>query len=245
MDLVIGYVGMACSGKDTASKAVLQPLFEQSSEVVLEVEDKENAVKGKAGVLHGKSIVVWHVPLALGVKLEFVEEQAKLGIDIDLQRLLYDGPYKCKFREDLIRIGDGNRNNIHPLYWIHKVQKIIEHLRETYKQYDVHVFQITDMRYENEAPEFEAYCYDNNMSMLSIKMSVRLATLLSRMPAEDVAIFMQRHRNNKSERNVKRVHADIELDNNGDIFALGMQIRATVLPVLNTILLGSPDTPHG
>jgi dephospho-CoA kinase len=231
MNMILGYVGYACSGKDTASK-LLEKLIIECSNSAVKLEDPTTLI---TGTLVDERLIIWHVPLALGVKLEFVEEQNKLGISVDLRKLLYDSEYKCQFRKQLIEIGDGRRNTVHPLYWIHKAQENIKHLLQQYPDQQ-HIFQITDMRYQNEIPEFENYAYANNISMLSIKVEASLHLILARMAKPGVIDYMQRHRLNNSEINVKRIAADIVLNNNNSTRQLEKDIKVQVLPIMGLIL---------
>ena len=239
MNIIIGYAGYACSGKDTASKALENLILKQAKDVI-KIEDPTTLVAGTLCTAADEAIILWHVPLALGVKLEFVEEQKELGVQIDLRRLLYDSEYKCQFRKGLIAIGDGRRNTVHPLYWIHKVQKIIEHLAKEYPD-QKHIYQITDMRYQNEIPEFEDYVYANGISMLSVKVLTRLDVIIDRMLSSGVVDFMRMHRLNPSEKNIKRVEADIEINNNTTKRALKKQIQTQMLPVVSMILFGDKN----
>lgn len=234
MDIILGYVGYACAGKDTAAKLLKKTIIQHFSNTVT-IEDPETLVTGTYCNDNDNELIIWHVPLALEVKREFVAEQAAKDIVIDLRRLLYDSEYKCQFREDLIAIGDGRRNTVHELYWIHKAQKIIEHLRQQHPS-KKHIFQVTDMRYHNEIPEFETFAHNNKMSMLSTKLNTRLEVLITRMTRSGLVDFMRVHRLNNSERNIKRIEADIMLDNNKTIKHLQKQIQMQILPLLGLIL---------
>ena len=235
MNLIIGYVGSAFSGKDTSSKE-LKALLTKDAQSANSVIDDKTQLIGEQLDYTNKNITIWHTPLALAVKMEFVEEQAALGIQIDLKGLLYDEHYKNRFRADLIRIGDGKRETVHPLYWINKVQKLVEQLEAVYSN-TTNIFQVTDMRYENEVPEFEKYCYArSNINMLSVKIHASLNNVLKRMPIKHATEYAQKHRLNQSERNIKRVQGDINLDNNGTLSDLREQIAEQIIPVVDIIL---------
>lgn len=237
MNLILGYVGNAYSGKDTTSNIITEQFFGalQISGKRQGLRDTETNVAGNFATMGSKDkIIVWHTPLALEVKREYVAENP--GVILD--KLLYDPAYKSQHREGLIAVGDGRRENVDPLYWIKKVQATIQYLLQKYADYKHHIFNITDMRYENELPAFEDYCYRANTPILSFKLNTSFSTILKRMPQSDIAEYARKHKNNPSERHVKRVHADIELDNNGTLEELKQQISKEALPALRTILFG-------
>jgi len=241
MNLIIGYVGRAFAGKDTCSKELKQLFIDTSA--TDKIIDPVTRLIGEKLVHIGQEMIFWHLPLALAVKMEFVEEQAEKGIQISLEGLLYDEHYKNNYRADLIRIGDGRRETIDPLYWIEKVKVILAEIEKRFPQY-ISVFQVTDMRYENEVPEFEKFAeLRGDLNMLSIKVNTELATVLARMPAKNAISYAKKYRLNKSERNIKRIAADIEVDNNSSIENLQKQIKALILPVIRAILSPEENEP--
>ena len=240
MNLVLGFVGSAYAGKDTTSETATEQIFNsiQISGKRQGFRDTITNVSGSYATMGSKEkIMVWHTPLALEVKREYVQENPTVSLD----KLLYDAAYKSQHRDGLIRIGDGRRETVDPLYWIKKVQITIKDLMNRFPEYDHQVFSITDMRYENELPHFEAYCYESNIPILSLKIATDLSTIMKRMPQGDIAQYARKHKNNPSERNVKRVHADMEINNNGTLEQLKTQVKDKAIPVVRTILFGFTD----
>jgi hypothetical protein len=245
MKVAMGYVGTAYSGKDTTNEMVVDAIVNDGvrGDNVVKGVDADTCVGFRHGNLFGKKengrVICFHLPLALEVKREYIKQQAAKGIVLSLQDLLTNSVVKAAHREGLIAIGDGYRKEIDPLYWLKRVEEIIDALTNhvAYRDFEHMMFSVTDMRYENELPHMEKSCWARGMSMLSVKMTTPLGVSLSRMKQSDAQRYAREYKNNDSERNVKRVAGDIGIDNSGTLQDLRELVVEHVVPVLKLMLL--------
>lgn len=232
MDIILGYIGGANVGKDTAN-GIVKNLVRNASCYDKEIEERGYCPETFAGVsVIGGKIGFFYIPLALEVKKEY----AKQNLGVDLVRLFTDVAYKNKHRQGLIDIGDGWREQRDPLIWIHLACKNIEAIKQKYSNLEHRIYTIPDMRYINELPAFEEYAEKKEWPILSIKVHCSIGVRLARMAPEAAKKYICKHKNNQSERNNKLIHADIEVFNNGTLQELEGQLTNTIIPVMNILL---------
>lgn len=230
MDIILGYIGGANVGKDTANNLLKRLIATDLFKKLGEVQNVGYCPETFAGVsLLQQQIGFFYIPLALEVKKEY----ARQNPSVELSRLFTDVAYKNEHRKGLIEIGDGWRETKDPLIWIQRACENIELIRQKYAHLAHRIYSIPDMRYINEPPAFEEYAEKREWPILLIKVNSSLPTRLARMTKDAARAYMCKYKNNKSERNNKYAQADFDVFNDGTLDDLMGQLRLQVLPVLS------------
>jgi len=256
-NLLLGFAGNAYSGKDTANRIIqeavalkwgkrnfdsipLQKLFYSSKASNLELSNNESDafILYRSFLATDKNIKVhfFNIPLANEVKRIYVEKMLHEGTKLSFERLLNDSAYKAEHRQGLIEIGDGYRQKYSENIWLNKIDDVISMIAQDFQSdNNFNVFSITDLRYTNE-PIYLEQTYEHIMPILTSKVNAKLTTRLARMTEEQAYMFLKKHKNNASERNIKRLVADFELDNNGNVEHLSNQIHKDIMPCINLLI---------
>lgn len=201
MNLILFIHGKASAGKDQFVKGLKFTKYILSKNVlkpyVLTKEDWHQVsflIEGRPSLFDTDDIVC--IPFADEVR----KELCRLDPSVDFERLCKDYSYKSKYRQQLIKIGEGYRYN-NPGIW---VEKHYSTLKKWNEENNGKIVCVPDMRYDtdNQGSEFEYSKEINtwgNIISFRIKIFAPLAVRLSRMSLDGIVSYLKFGINNPSE----------------------------------------------
>jgi hypothetical protein len=256
-NLLLGFAGNACAGKDTTNLIIQHALItkwgkrnfksitpqkffytNKNNKIVPSDNPSDTFVIYYSCHIPDKDVTLnmFNVPLANEVKRIYVEDANFKGVQVSFEDLLTNPTAKKQHRQGLIDIGDGYREKYAADLWLNKLDDIVSMLAEKFQQANkFNVFSVPDIRYINE-PLYIEQQYQHIMPVLTSKINCSLKTRLARMTQEQALFYLKKQKNNASERNVKRIAADFELNNDGTISDLTEQIHQDIMPCINMLV---------
>ena len=207
MNIALFIHGKASAGKDQFVKGLkVQYHYLYTSEFPKHCFSKEewkelrNFVSGKPAIFDTPDIVC--LPFADEVRREL----CRIDPGIDFNRLCQDYEYKSRFRKELIKIGDGYRQE-NPGIW---VEKHYTTLKQWNADNNGKIICVPDMRYhtENQGSEYDysrEVCEWGKIVSFRIKIHAPLGIRLLRMSSNNVGSYLKYGVNNPSETSMEEL----------------------------------------
>ncbi len=199
MNFILFIHGKASAGKDSFIKALKINYYKYTLRDVRPDNFlyKDNAFENEMQFLYDEKPSAFDTPAIETISFNegVYQELARINPEVDLLRLKTDYEYKSRYRKDLIRIGDGYRQE-NPEIWI---EKHCENLEERLKVSDDQIFICPSMRYRNELEYSKFLNTKDNLISFSVKIEASLGTRLNRMSSEGIANYMKFAKENASE----------------------------------------------